>query len=188
MYNPRKAAQTVAFFAIKTGVSAINVLKVMKLVYLADRESIARYGFPILDERRVSMRNGPVNSITYDYIKGEVPPEYDCGWGDYVADRAGHDVGLTRADITIDELDELSDAEIETLEAVWSKFGGMDQWSLVRYTHDAENVPEWNDPKGFGSRTIPLDSLMAAVGVKDHALHAKEVESANRAMEFLKGL
>lgn len=188
MYNPRKAAQTVAFFAIKTGVNAINVLKVMKLVYLADRASIARHGFPILDERRVSMRNGPVNSFTYDYIKGEVPPHLDAGWSEFVADRAGHDVGLAFNGMSVDDLDELSDAEIETLEGVWELFGGMDQWKLVDYTHHAENIPEWTDPKGQGSRTISLDSIMSAVGLKGHARHAAEIESANKATEFLKGL
>jgi uncharacterized phage-associated protein len=188
MYNPRKASQTVAFFALKTGANAINVLKAVKLVYLADRESIARYGFPILDERRVSMKHGPVNSYTYDHIKGEVPPQYDGGWGDFVADRAGHDVGLAFNGMTIDDLDELSDAEIDTLESVWDSFGGMDQWDLVEFTHDTNNVPEWTDPKGQGSRKIPLESMMAAIGVAASKEHAAEIESVDNATGFLKGL
>ena len=74
-YNPRKAAQTIAFFAIKNSGRPINTLKAVKLVYLADREAIALYGSPIQDERRVAMPLGPVNSTTYDFIKGEVPPQ-----------------------------------------------------------------------------------------------------------------
>ena len=105
-YNPRKASQTVAFFALKTGNSAINVLKAVKLVYLADRENIARYGFPILDERRVSMKNGPVNSYTLRHINGEIHPDFDGGWSDFVSDRANHDVGLRQAEMTTDDLED----------------------------------------------------------------------------------
>lgn len=188
MYNPRKASQTVAFFALKTGVNAINVLKAVKLVYLADRENIARFGVPILDERRVSMKHGPVNSYTYDHIKGEVPPQYDGGWGDFVADREGHDVGLAFNEMTLDDLDELSDAEIETLDDVWNRFGGCDQWQLVDFTHDTNNIPEWTDPKGIGSRTIPLEDMMAAIGIAGHKEHAAEIESIDNAASFLKGL
>ena len=160
----------------------------MKLVYLSDRENIARYGFPILDERRVCMKHGPVNSYTYDHIKGEVPPEYDGGWGEFVSDRAGHAVGLANEATTTDDLDELSDAEIETLEAVWAQFGHMTQWQLVDHTHDTANVPEWIDPKSHGSKTITLESMLSAIGIPSHKEHTAELESANSAHEFLKGL
>ena len=64
-YDPRKAAQTIAYFSIKNGGKPLHVVRAVKLVYLADRESTARSGFPIQDETRVSMRHGPVNSSTY---------------------------------------------------------------------------------------------------------------------------
>lgn len=187
-YNPRKASQTIAFFALKTGKNAVNVLKAVKLVYLSDRESIARYGFPILDERRVCMKHGPVNSFTYDHIKGEVPPEDDGGWGDFLSDRAGHDVGLANDCLTTDDLDELSDADLETLEAVWDKFGSLDQWQLVDFTHDIANVPEWIDPKNQGSKTISLERMLTAIGIPSPKAHAAEMNSVNYASGFLKGL
>lgn len=187
-YNPRKASQVVAFFALRSGEAAINVVKAMKLVYLADRENISRYGFPILDERRVSMPLGPVNSYTYNYIKGEVKPEYDRGWGEFLNDRAHHAVGLVDNSFNEDDFDELSDAEVETLETVWENFGAMNQWELVDYTHDPKNIPEWKDPAGYGSKTIKLESLLAAVGVPSYKDHAAEIESVNEASGFLKGL
>ena len=190
MYNPRKASQIVAFFALKTARQHLNVLKAVKLVYLADRENIAQFGFPILEERRVSMRHGPVNSYTYDHIKGEVWPEHDGGWSEFVADRANHDVGLASGDISVDDLDELSDAEIATLETVWDKFGGMTQWQLVDYAHDKANVPEWEDPNetGQNSKTIEFENMLAAIGVPFHKEHAAEMESVGNATGFLKGL
>lgn len=189
-YNPRKAAQTVAFFAIKTGNNAVNVLKAVKLVYLSDRENIARYGFPILDERRVSMKNGPVNSFTYNHIKGEVHPNFDGGWSEIVADRANHDVGLRDPQLTTESLDELSDAEIETLEAIWDRYGHLDQWELEAFTHDPQNVPEWEDPKktGINSKTIPLEGILAAIGIPSPVEHAAEIDSLYNSDRFLKGL
>jgi len=188
MYNPRKASQIVAFFTLKTGERAINVLKAVKLVYLADRENIAISGFPILDERRVSMKHGPVNSYTYDYIKGEVHPDYDNGWSDFVSDREGHNVGIANESISFEDFDELSDAELETLEKVWNKFGHMDQWQLVSYTHIKDNIPEWEKPQGQGSITIPLKNILSAVSVPAYEEHAYEIESLNSATQFLKGL
>ena len=190
MYNPRKASQTIAFFALKTAQRRINVLKAMKLLYLADRENVSRFGFPILEERRVSMKLGPVNSTTYDYIKGEVRPENDGGWSEFVTDRANHEVGVANKEIKVDDLDELSDAEIETLEAVWEKFGGMDKWQLVNFTHDRVNIPEWEDPleTGQNSKQIEFETMLSVMKVPFHKEHAAEIESIGNATKFLKGL
>lgn len=189
-YNPRKASQIVAFFALKTPQRRINVLKAVKLVYLADRENVAQFGFPILEERRVSMKHGPVNSTTYDYIKGEVCPDQDGGWSDFVTDRALHKVGVANECITFDDLDELSDAELGTLENIWEKFGGLTQWQLVEFTHDKANIPEWEDPSetGQNSKQIEFESMLAAMGVPFHQEHAAEMESVGNATRFLKGL
>ncbi len=53
MYNPVKAAQVIAYLAYKEPGKTLDVLKAIKLVYLADRESITQFGAPILDESRV---------------------------------------------------------------------------------------------------------------------------------------
>ena len=49
-YNVRKAAQVVAFFAIRQG-GRINVLKLSKLVYLSDRAFVEKYDVPILYDK-----------------------------------------------------------------------------------------------------------------------------------------
>ncbi len=45
-FNARKAAQVVAYLANKTPQKRLNIVKAMKLVYLADRDSFQHYGFP----------------------------------------------------------------------------------------------------------------------------------------------
>lgn len=163
-FNARKAAQVVAFFATKTPHCEIDILKVVKLVYLSDRASIGRFGFPILDEPHVSMPHGPVNSHTYRYINGEV--ELDgTGWNEFLRDRANYKVAALKK-FSLDDLDELSDADVECLEEVWAKFGHMGKWEIRDWTHNRTNVPEWEDPSGSSS-PIPLERIMTMLGLEN---------------------
>lgn len=189
MYNPRKAAQLVAFFAMQSPGKRIELVKLTKLVYLADRENLERYGFPILDERRVSMKHGPVNSSTLDIVRHGAR-DTECGWSNFVAEKVGNFVPLARADLTEDDLDELSEAELSTLEAVWGKFGRFSGGGLVDYTHNGDNVPEWEDPRasGMGAKDIELESILTSVGISSPAEHAAEIDGLNKAASFLKGL
>lgn len=181
-YDPVKAAQTIAFFALQEG-SAINVLKVVKLVYLADRESIKRRGHPIQHEKRVSMPHGPVNSTTLDYLNGAFRD--DGGWSHYLRDRANNMVGLANRTLDTDDLDELSDAELAILSDIWKDFGEMDRFDLADWTHD--HIAEWQDPNG-SSVPIPLDRIMTAVGVKNPIERARAVESLDYASSVLASL
>jgi uncharacterized phage-associated protein len=164
-YEPRKAAQLIAYLILRADGQPLNVVKAVKLVYLVDRESLRQFGFPVLDEKRVSMRHGPVNSSTYGHINGE----YDldaCGWSDFLEDREHHQIALARPDLALEDLDELSDADIACADAVWGRFGHMHHWQLRDWTHDPRNVPEWEDPNG-GSAEIPLQRILHAVGVQN---------------------
>lgn len=186
-YDPRKAAQTVAYLTVKNGRRPLNIVKAIKLVYLADRESVRRHGFPIQDEEHYSLPLGPVNSSTYEFIKGEVPPEYSEQWSEFLTDRSNHRIGLRNREIDTDDLDELSDADIEVLDSVWDQFGHMGTWRLVDWTHDPNNVPEWEDPHGSSSR-IPLRRMMDALGIENAAERESEVHEHRNSSKFLKAL
>lgn len=172
-FNARKAAQIIAFFIAKSGGNSINVLKAVKLVYLGDRQSIADFGFPITDDSHVSMPHGPVNSTTYRHVNGE----YDldaCGWSEFLEDKANHQVGAKQK-FDIDDLDELSDADIRSLSKVWDQFGHMNQWQLRDWTHDRKNVPEWENPGG-SSLPIPLERILTLLQIENADEHADLIE------------
>lgn len=173
-FNTRKAAQVVAFFAQKQG-GAINVLKVTKLVYIADRMNMEKYDFPITGDNFVSMDHGPVNSISYDCVNGMQGQRPD--WEQFVTDRSGYTIGISNPEFTEDHLDEFSDAEFETLEAVWAKFGSMTQYQVRDWTH--ENCPEWEDPNGSSS-PIPFSRVYKFLG-KQHpdVLEARIIAERN---------
>lgn len=48
----------------------LDQYKIVKLIYLADKEHLNRYGRPITFDRIVAMENGPVASKAYDILKG----------------------------------------------------------------------------------------------------------------------
>jgi uncharacterized phage-associated protein len=176
-FNARKSAQVISFFISKAGERHINILKAIKLVYLADRRSIKKFGYPILDEPRVSMPHGPVNSMTYSHACGEYDLDV-CGWSEYLEDRANHEIG-TKKEWSVEDLDELSEADIECMEETWVEFGHMDQWQLVTWTHDRKNVPEWEDPDG-SSKPIPLERILTLLGVENADEHAAVAEEQRR--------
>jgi uncharacterized phage-associated protein len=158
MFNERKVAQVAAFFLDKRGGRMCH-LKLMKLLYLADREAMRRYGAPISGDRMVAMPHGPVLSMTLDHMDGHLDPS-PGGWDGWIADRENHDLCLKRP-TSRDALDELSEADIDVLEAIWAQFGHMSRWELRDYTH--KYCSEWRDPNGSSS-PIHYEDVFIALG------------------------
>jgi uncharacterized phage-associated protein len=161
MYNERRAAESAAYLLHRAG-GTLPVIKLMKLLYLAERLSLQRYGEPITGDRLVSMPHGPVLSMTYEHTQGALP---SCkgGWDTWVSDRAGHYVALRKNHVHCcpDHLLSLSRTDLEVLGETWDKFGGMDKWVLRDYTHT--ECPEWEDPQG-SSHPISYKTLFHHLG------------------------
>lgn len=123
------------------------------------------------------MPHGPVNSVTLDCIKGMYDLS-ETGWSEFLQDKENHSVAATKR-FSREDLDELSEEDIECLEAVWCEFGSMDQWSLRDLTHDRRRVPEWEDPRG-SSAPIPLERILSAVGAQEPDEQADLIRSFDR--------
>lgn len=147
LFNEKKAAQAAAYFLFRAS-GPLSVLKLTKLLYLAERRSFERFGQPMIGDRVVSMPHGPALSRTYNLMNGELP-SVEGGWEWWVADRAEHDLSLRRPEALRSpqqDLLELSDADIEVLGEIWGRLGQLSGWQLREYTHD--HCPEWKDPEG----------------------------------------
>lgn len=156
-YNIEKTAQVAAFFA-KQANGKIAVLKLVKLLYLADREALRLYDRPILFDEFVSMPHGPVNSLSLNYISGYAE---SSDWEKYISDKENYEIGLSNSDLIEDDLDQLSKAELNILHSIWSQFGGMGRWEIRDYTHS--HCPEWEDPNG-SSASIPYERIFKVLG------------------------
>ncbi len=139
-FNERRATEAAARFLTLRG-GRMSYLKLVKLLYLLDREALVRWGRPVTTDRYVSMDNGPVVSRIYDLIREESAPGADPIWRHYISAPQGWEVQL----IAEPESDELSSAEEALIEEIFRKFGSMNRWDLVRLSHE---LPEWQDPHG----------------------------------------
>ncbi|MCQ4145634.1 Panacea domain-containing protein [Vogesella sp. AC12] len=171
MFDERKVAQAAAYFLDRRG-GRMSHLKLMKLLYLADREALRRYGMSISGDEYSSLPHGPVLTRTKELMDGYCKP-VSGGWESWISDKENHEVEL-RHEANRDLLDELSNADIAVLNHIWSDFGKMTRWEIRDYTHDKRNVPEWEDPNG-SSRPIRLDAILRAVG-KTHKQIKEDLE------------
>lgn len=162
--NDRKAAHLAAFFLRLAG-GRLPVLKLVKLMYLAEREHLRKYFRPITLDRFVSMPHGPVPTATYDLINGALESEE---WERLIEDREHHHVSLRDMDF---EPCELSELEEQTAREVWERFKDLNQWELRDWTHD--HCPEWEDPDG-SSYPIPYSRILEKAAGLD-ANVAKEI-------------
>jgi uncharacterized phage-associated protein len=160
-YDIDKAAQATAFFALKAG-GAINVLKLSKLLYLAEREAMARYDSPMFFDNLFSMPDGPVVSVTLNLINGELE---NPKWSRFVTVRSGYDIRAA-AGVNFDSLVDLSKADIDILTSLWDQFGSFDRYALRDWTHKKENIPEWEDPDG-SSYLISHEKVFRNLGKTD---------------------
>ncbi|MFC6351260.1 SocA family protein [Stenotrophomonas sp. CW117] len=174
-YNERKTAQIAARLIGLSGAS-MNIVKLMKLLYLVDREALRRGHRPLTGDRMVSMPRGPVLSATYEVTNGM--STLAGGWSDWMTDRSNHKIALRGDCPARDDLDELSDNDLAVVDGVWEKFGPMGQWDLVEFTH--QNCKEWVDPRG-SSLPISYQDVLRAQGFSegDAARVAAEIDHEN---------
>ena len=138
----------------------MNYMKLVKLLYLADRRALTVMGRPITFDSYISMDHGPVLSSTYDRINSEPPPEGFSYWHEHIVRRARYEVAVRSKEIPNDSL---SPAEEGVLDEIYREYGEMDHWQLAEYTH---TLPEWRDPKG-SSLPIEISSILRSEGLSD---------------------
>jgi len=151
-----KTIQAVAFLLRRETFKEMNYMRLIKILYIADRESIRLTGRPITGDRVAAMQQGPVLSELYDLIKGTHlrSPELArfIKKDDYKI-RLVEDPGLAN----------LSRFDIETIEGVAEKFRAFDEWDLVEFTH---KFPEWqkNSPEESQMKWISFIDILEALG------------------------
>lgn len=159
-YNPRKAAQVIAYLVRGRG-GRTDIIDAIKLAYLCDREFMDRYDRPILFDELFCLDNGPVDSKTYDSIK--VEGKLSEPWSQYLAPRRGHDIEVCNS-LTEEDFDELSRAEERVMDNVLDEHRHRKSFRLVDWIH--ENCREWSNPRGT-SIHLPYVEVWKALGRSD---------------------
>ena len=175
-YDVPTAAHSAAYFANKAG-GSIDFLKLAKLMYMAERAYMEKYDEPLFYDHFVSLKNGPVPSITLDLMNGRVVHE---DWSKLMGNRDKENGAIEYAGNG--PLDHLSIAEEEILAEVWNRFSDFDGKQLANWTH--ENCPEWQEPDG-GSTPIPHELVFKHLGKECASELAEDVERFRQAQAGL---
>src|SRR2546422_1078775 len=117
-FDARKFTQVAAAFVKRDG-GEINIMKLVKLIYLLDRLSLVRRGVPVLGGDYFSMKNGPVTSEALDLLNSGALDGFTTDWADYLSDRADHKIAL-RADPGTDRL---SESELALIAEIYTAHG-----------------------------------------------------------------
>jgi len=152
-----KATEASCEFLQRAG-GQINIMKLVKLLYLLDRLSLDRRNIPVVGGDYLSMRNGPVTSEMLDLINsGRLFGDADTRWEQCVSDRRDHDLKLEK----MPAREHLSVAEMKLLDEIWAQHGGKDQWQLVEWCHT--HCGEWT-PLARGCAPIAVERIGQALG------------------------
>lgn len=139
-YDEDRAAHASRWLLKRHG-GEMDRLKLVKLIFLADRMHLARYGRPIVGGRYVAMEHGPVASEFLTLIKTNQVSGVAC-LGSY------KQVALADAD---EEM--LSESDLEVLGEVNDAFGAYDTFRLRDYTH---TFRAWIKNYKGGNSSFPL--------------------------------
>ena len=146
-FNEKKTTQAAARF-LRQSQGRMNYMKLMKLLYLADRGALLNWGRPITGDQYFSMKLGPVLSAVHDLVTEVPSPDEERFWTAHISPPSNYEVEL-RADPGNDEL---SRAEEKLIDEVFSAYGNYDPFDLVELLH--KTLPEWKEIK---SGRVPLD-------------------------------
>jgi hypothetical protein len=150
-FDEIKTTQAAARFLRLAG-GELNYMLLIKLLYLLDREALLNWGRPVSYDSFYSMFLGPMLSTVHDLItEPPIPQEYSI-WNRTISSPENYRVKLIR-DIGNDQL---SEAEDELIESLFSKFGEPYKnkpFALVDLLH--EILPEWK--KAEKGERFPLE-------------------------------
>lgn len=168
-FNLDKAMAAASILLSDTEHQCMEYLRLLKLLYIVDREVLTESDAPLLGSRFVAMKNGPLHSRVFDLIKGE--DSLATTWQKFFTTHA-YRIHLKDSP----EISSLSRFEIRKLKEVNAKYSEVGTWELVDLTHE---FPEWKraypDPAENTSRPIEFSAIIEAIGRTDDAAHLQSL-------------
>jgi hypothetical protein len=152
-FNEMKATQAAGRLLERSGGPA-HIMSLVRMLYLADREAILRWGHSITQDRFVFLKHGPVLSHVLGLLtEAEEPRRAPSAWAARIRPRDGAVEAHGAADYPL-----LSGEELEVLDEIASRHGGKAPWELAGLTR---SLPEWREPRAGALPFTPQDILAA---------------------------
>lgn len=179
VFSGKRAAQAAACVLKRFQHSKLTRGKFIKLLYLADRHSISERGFPITGDSAFAIQDGPILSEIYDLIKGKSKkPKFQKIWSTFL-ESEGTCVVLKRDPGN----GELSLDDVQMLDSIVDRFGGMNFKQLSAYTHNLEEYKK--SYQEDTSTWIPLHTIVEAIGRRNDL---EQIERTKRFDQHLASL
>lgn len=153
-FDEEKATQVASRFLEKNH-GPMSHLALVKLLYIVDREALARWGRPVSGGDYYSMPYGTAISPVVDLVHQVEGLDEPTFWTEHLV-KMGNEMHLAKSAGD----DELSPAELELVDEVFEQWGHLNKWELCDRTHD---FGEWTDPHG-SSIPIGIDQVLHHVG------------------------
>jgi uncharacterized phage-associated protein len=148
VFDLRKTIAATAFLAQQEQ-GTLDMFLSLKMLYVADRKSLASWGKTITGDKMVSMPKGPVLSTIYNLFKGIGRVDHLKEWNLTFGETVGNSIQLRRPA----DFGALSEDEMEMLEDARKEIHSVAPWEVARWLH--ESCPEWIDPLGSSVRIDP---------------------------------
>lgn len=179
-FDEAKATQ-VAALVLKMRGGRMHYIKLLKILYLIDREALKRWGIPVTTDSYVSMDHGPVVSNIFNLITDDKPKAV---WSKYMSAPMGdYEIELMPNAPRL-LTDRLSHAEEQLVKEVYGEFGYKNRWDIIHnYMH---TLPEWKNPNG-SSIPIHIREILEALGEDQDEIRAtlRELRTIATAEESL---
>lgn len=176
-FNFEKSLQAAALLLHLDG-KRMERIRLLKLLYIADREMLGTFGQSITGDTGYAMNHGPVLTRVYNCIKGSdvKAPE----WSKFIQSD-GHAVTLVGEPMR----GALSRAEIDKLTEVTDRFRNQSEWELSELTHE---FPEWKNHFVLDTAVrIPWEEVLQAQGKEAMIEVVKEDQAIHDAFDDLFG-
>ena len=140
VFNLYKTIQAIHYLASRFNGQS-PYMKILKLLYFADRYHLRNYGITITGDEYKAMKYGSLGSQTANVVKENEAyflnlEQDDLEYARRYLELDGYDVRAKNAC----EYEEIAPSEREALDFVLTRFGEFSQFELADITHD---YPEW---------------------------------------------
>lgn len=154
-FEIEKAIAVLGYFVEQTGESMYSL---MKLMYLADKLHLGRYGRFIVGDTYCALQQGPVPSCTYNmmkHLRGEKRDDAFAPAEKYFAYGSDHSMTLLHSV----DMEELSGGEITCIEAINNVYKSLGKWGVRDLSHDPAWTEAWEGKRARNSVPIPLENI-----------------------------
>lgn len=152
LFEVDKAIAALAYLVEATSESMYSILKMM---YLADKLHLQRYGRFIAGDRYCALKQGPVPSNAYaifQHVRGDNWKEAFTGADRFFEYHADHHITLKQRP----DFDELSVGEHDCLTAIIRTYQNVGKWAVRDLSHDEAWQTAWGSRSRFFRKSVRI--------------------------------